>query len=209
MRTAAVRKATFTIALIVLGTALTAAPAAADPHHPDGGEALLAACAAEMNNDANFPVDVTLPSASSSTLVPSFDSSRACTKFGWAEFDAPAAAFTVIPDFAGPNIATNEWDCNHSSVYYGIYGRTSSGRWVYLRGGLMYGKLAGGQCGYSVTNFPAQPWGANSWKQWGGGKFRIATQTWSHDDPALAHQHNLCSDLKNCYWNTLLRIIVE
>ncbi len=210
MRTNAIRRACLTIALSVVGTALAAAPAAADPHHPLSGEELLESCAGEMNS--SLPVDVTLPSGSSSTLVGSYNNSgqSACWNFGWAEFDAPAAAFTVAPEFAGPNINSSAWDCNHSLVTYGIYGQTSSGQWVYLRGGLMYGKLSNGVCGYDVNNFPSQAsWGANSWKQWGGGKFRIGTRSWSHDDPQLGHHHDSCDDLANCVWNTLLHITVE
>ena len=204
----------FVVLTLALAGLALATPAAAhpgdDPHHPVTGEELLESCAAEM---ANLPVDVVLPGAGNhSTLIPSFhDGNQSqCWNFGWAEYDAPAAVFTVTPEFAGPNITSNGWDCNHSSLYYGIYGQTSWGQWVYLRGGLMYGQLTGNTCKYSVENFPSQAsWAQNSWSQWGGGKFRIGTRSWSHDDPALGHQHNLCADPFECVWNTLLRITLS
>lgn len=219
------------VALSVLGTTLVAAPAlaaarppapapapatdharhvavsAADPNHPFG-EDLLKSCAPMMGS---LPVDITLPSASSANLVPSFEitpGTTECLRFGWADFNAPAAPFNVIPEFAGPNVLTSDWDCNHTSLMYGIYGQTSLGTWVYLRGGLGYGKRSGSNCGHSVNNFPAQPWGADSQKQWGGGRFRIGTMTWTHNDRRFAHPGNLCSHPENCYWNSLLRVVV-
>jgi hypothetical protein len=198
------------LTLLVASSLLIARPVLADDHHPDSGEGLLESCAAELNNF--LPVDVILPAGrASSTLVPSYNDANqsACWNFGWAEYDAPAAVFTVTPEFAGPNINFSDWDCNHSSVYYGIYGQTSWGQWVYLRGGLMYGKRSGNQCRYSVRNFPAQTWGQDSWSQWGGGKFRIGLRSWSHDDRSIGHTHDLCSDPVNCVWNTLLRITLS
>jgi hypothetical protein len=224
MKVTAIRRVRILVALSVLGTTLLAAPAlaatkqaptvghaahpaAADPHHPFG-EDLLRACAAEMGS---LPVDLTLPSTSSANWVPSFqitpDASE-CLKFGWAEFNAPAAEFNVIPEFAGPNVVTSDWDCNHTSLMYGVFGQTSSGQWVYLRGGLEYGKRSGSGCGHDVGNFPTQLWGANSQKQWGGGRFRIGTMTWTHNDRRFGHPGNLCSDPENCYWNSLLRVVV-
>src|SRR5262245_9723753 len=61
-----------------------AAPAAADPHHPDSGEELLSSCADELNR--GLPVDVNLPRGSSALDVPSFNdpSQSPCWNFGWA-----------------------------------------------------------------------------------------------------------------------------
>jgi hypothetical protein len=208
MKRNTIRRVFTVLGLIALGLTVAPGPAFADPHHPFGEE-LLQQCASQM---ADLPVDVTLPSASSSTLVPSFQVTGeefACWSFGWAEIDAPSAPLTVIPEFAGPNITSSGWDCNHSSFFYGIYGQTSIGTWVYLRGGLGYGKLANGQCGHDVNNPPSQAsWGDNSQRQWGGGKFRIGVQSWNHNDPNFGHPNPLCGTATNCYWNTLLRILV-
>jgi hypothetical protein len=211
MKTTGIRRAAVLLTVSVLGTVLAAAPAAADDHHPFTGEEQLEACANELNSPNGLPVDVNMPAQSHSELVPSFNDANqsVCWNFGWAEINAPAAPFTVIPEFAGPNITSSGWDCNHSTVFYGIYGQTSWGQWVYLRGGLMYGNLANGACGHAVSNFPSQAsWARNQWTQWGGGKFRIGMASWSHDDPAIGHHNDFCADPKNCYWNTLLRILV-
>jgi hypothetical protein len=223
------RRTRIVVALAVLGSTLIAAPAlaataapapaapaghaahlaAGDPHHPFG-EDLLKVCADEMNRSA-FRIDQVLPSTTSSTMVSTrSDRSRStCWNFGWSEVTVPATEFTVYPQFSGPDINFSLWDCNHSSMLYGIYGQASNGAWVYLRGGLGYGNLANNSCYHDVANFPAQTWGANFQTQWGGGKFRIGTQVWSHDDPNFGHPHNLCADPVNCWWNSRLLVIVQ
>jgi len=195
------------VAAAALMTAPAAPASAHDPHHPETGEELLASCADEL--DRGLPVDVNLPRGASALDIPSFNDAAQsqCWNFGWAEYYEPdTIPFTVAPAWAGPNINFTAWDCNHSSIHYGIYGQTSWGQWVYLRGGLMYGKLVGGVCRYSVSNFPAQPWGQDSWRQWAGGRFRIGLRSWNHDDPALGHTHDLCPDPVNCVWPTRLHL---
>jgi hypothetical protein len=195
--------------LATVGSTVPATSAAADLHHPLSGKELLVSCAAEMNTF--LPVDVTLSGLrSSATLVRSYNSAAAtaCWNFGWAEINAPTRRFSVIPAFAGPNITSSPWDCNHSSVIYGVYGQHPTGQWSFVAGGLMYGNLADGVCGYHPGNFPSQAnWSVSPTVA--GARFRIGTRSWSHDDPGLSHQHNLCAHATECVWPTKVQIVMH
>ena len=205
-----------TVAAIVVGTALGAVPAMADdPHHPLSGPDLLQSCVHGLNTNA-LPLDRVITGLPNWDLVPSYNdpSQSECANFGWAGFSVRTGPFTVTPTFSGPNINTSAWDCNHSSVTYGLYRwNRVTNLWSFVGGGVMYGNLAGGVCGHSVNNFPSQAsWGRDSLTSYSTpniSRFRIAVQSWSHNDTNIGHPGNLCADRVDCLWDTRVAVALS
>lgn len=199
------RKTVLTLA--ISGVLLHVSTARAQHEMPgSGGVALRSSCAAQMNN---LPVDVDLPYSFGWPQVvtaPSFASGeQSCLDFTWVRKFFYYQNL-IDPEFGGPAITNSGWDCNHSSVEYGVYRRVGS-TWSYVGGGLMYGALKNGQCTYSVSNFPQQPGtdtvfplnvcgnpGFPCWTE-----IRVGIRTWSHNDRALGHPGNQCSGT-SCWW---------
>ncbi len=130
---------------------------------------------------------------------------EACSDFAWVGGLVSVAAL-LEPQWAGPNIASAPWDCNHSTLEYGVY-RNARGQWQYLGGGLAYGELAtDGTCQHSVDNFPTHS-GSDEMLALAVDdptEVRVALRAWSHNDTAMGHPGDECAS-PSCYWPTRLR----
>jgi hypothetical protein len=171
--------------------------------HDDPITELRASCASRLNDlavDAEIaPGENHAEIAVESHAVGDAD----CADFAWIRGFAPGAAL-IEPAWGGPDRET-EWDCNHSSLEYGVY-RRGGGDWQYVGGGLAYGNLDDGSCGYSVDNFPEQ-YGSDSVLVQGDPaveiepiEVRVAVRAWTHNDPAYGHSGNDCASM-SCYWS--------
>lgn len=126
----------------------------------------------------------------------------------------------VFIEFGGPNIVTSPWDCQHSTLTFGVYKRFTNGPWQLISLGYIYGKMENGKCthSYSAANASPSTWHTETGEQGGApyvsvyggaveagttvvGEIRIATSSSAHDDPALGHPGTLCGSA-NCYYGT-------
>jgi hypothetical protein len=130
-----------------------------------------------------------------------------CADFAWVRGFVNGAAL-IEPEWSGPDRNT-DWDCNHSSLEFGVYRRLPSG-WEYVGGGLAYGNLEDGACSYSVDNFPIQT-GSDSVVVQGDRatevapiEVRVAIRAWTHNDPAYGHSGKDCDSL-SCFWPAAIR----
>jgi hypothetical protein len=130
-----------------------------------------------------------------------------CADYAWVRAYVGGAAL-IEPGWGGPDRAT-AWDCNHSSLEYGVYRRLSGG-WEYVGGALAFGKLEGDSCHHSVKNFPAQPGSDSVFVQAAsadsttGTEVRVAVRAWTHNDPDYGHTGDEC-DTPNCFWPATVR----
>jgi hypothetical protein len=98
------------------------------------------------------------------------------------------------------------WDCNHSSITYGVFRKNLSLPWEYVGGAELHGEIVDGVCRYTSTAFAS--WGPTTMNipvpnfAW---EYRIGIMAWSHNDPALSHMGTDCSTL-SCYWPSTLNI---
>lgn len=130
-----------------------------------------------------------------------------CADFAWVRGFVEGAAL-IEPGWSGPDRET-AWDCNHSSLEYGVY-RRLSGDWEYVGGGLAYGKLDRGSCLHSVDNFPVQAGSdsvlvhAANAAETAPTEVRVALRAWTHNDPDYGHTGEDC-DSPNCFWPATVR----
>lgn len=173
----------------------------------DPPSALRASCA-ELLNELPIDAELELDTHEGEVLVEAHAEARSgCANFSWIVARTSRGAL-IEPLWGGPE-RDLAWDCQHSSLDYGVY-RVVDGVGEYLGGGLAYGKLERGVCRYSVDHFPPQP-GADSVlvappqpDDAAHVKLQIGVRAWSHNDPDYGHGGDDCDSL-NCYWSAGIR----
>ncbi|HVJ14427.1 MAG TPA: hypothetical protein VM686_03260 [Polyangiaceae bacterium] len=122
-----------------------------------------------------------------------------CADLAWVRGFVEGTAL-ITPSWAGPSLTTSGWDCNHSTLEYGVYLR-SGAHWQFVDGAMAFGALGDdGVCGYSVHNFPRQT-GSDETVVLAGNatEVRVGVRAWSHNDTAMGHAGSDCEG-KSCYW---------
>ena len=162
-----------------------------------------------------------------------------CENFGWVRLPPIANAQVLIePSWDGRQFDpgrqgdSRRWDCNHSTIEYGVFATTSvflptsfrllSGfnftefflQRQLIGGGQLFGWLVGNDCIYKVTDplnvytFPSG-WGREVQATTATTGLLIAVQSWSHNDPDIGHTGTDCALRadRSCWWPTRLLIV--
>jgi hypothetical protein len=202
----------FVVTGFALAVAMFASTAAHAQHTMPGSmsETFKKSCTSQI---PNLPVAVDRGFLIGTTTAPAYlvglshaTGQATCADYTWIK--GWFGFFGLVTPFAGwPAITTSAWDCNHSTVDYGVYVKWGAS-WTYLGGGLLYGKLVNGVCTHAAANFPQQAGSVdsvfmpNSSVPWvfAPTEFRVATRVWNHDDPTIGHPGNVCGGNVNCWW---------
>jgi hypothetical protein len=160
----------------------------------------------------NMPTDVAAPNGYGTYFLTGQGfSNEGCWGFTWFRSNTANIGpiyFSARMYWNGPNIATSAWDCNHSTITYGVFtqpgGPGTTVTWV--GGGSMFGQLVGGTCTYKVSN-PPGGWGTDYVRVTGSQyqDYWIAVQQWAHNDPNIGHPGNLCAS-DSCYFSPKIRL---
>lgn len=170
-------------------------------------------CLASVRN-GSLPVDEQLGIVSGDVRVtlPGY-TDEGCLGYTWAEFYGLFDRTRIIKPSYGINVSTSEWDCNHTSLTFGVYKKVtiplpiggSLTTWTFVGGGQMYGLLVNGTCTYDPENFP-HGLGTKTLTLTTGGTYRVATKSWQHDDVDLGHPGTACDGEDMCHHETKLFI---
>jgi hypothetical protein len=235
--------------VIAVAAAFTPAIADAQTHFLPSAQDVLRSCATALNN-GELPVDLHLPRAVPNSLPKGAKALReflvpllrqpdhaqealTCSNFGWADIAASRfGTVTIAPDWAAPSFASSAphlqgWDCNHSTIQYGVFSRPvvffpsffrhlglespiPLGSWTFIGGGQLWGWPDTDECTHAVTDplhryTVPSGWGRNQEDTTAAIGLRIGVISWSHNDPALGHSGNECADTE-CWWPTTVHI---
>lgn len=204
-----------TAATVLSASALTTTPAYAHDDEPivSGGglyEDLIKSCADELEAGA-LPLTGWLSSGSEFSIWPRAHRDDvapvACADFTWLKMRVTSSYFTFEVEGVDRD-AANDWDCNHSTVSFGLYHEEADGHFTWTGGGSFYGNWENGACSYTTSGFPSGT------TQWGNpiagkptnasGEYRVAFYQWAHNDPGIGHPTDYCPDgsgvqAENCH----------
>ncbi|HEY3664977.1 MAG TPA: VCBS repeat-containing protein [Polyangiaceae bacterium] len=173
-----------------------------DPHHPGNLD-----CTAQLNSGQITPTITTTagPTARVRRIpaaTPATSANLGCAAYTFVKLAGIYDSATITPSYAGPNVTTAAFDCNHTTVNYCVYNGLAGGGYSIVNCGALFGKLVNGTCTHDMANVPSS--GPNSVSI---GRFVrdpvIAVFSWTHNDASFGHPGNLCSGI-NCYWQTNL-----
>src|SRR5712691_8910211 len=129
---------------------------AQDPHHPDNLD-----CSAQLNSGAVTPTITSSGSPSSrGVLAPAAVAASSidlgCSGYTYVKVKGMYDTLTIKPVFAGVNVNTSAWDCNHTAMNYSVYNNVN-GAYTKVGGGVLFGTLdASGTCIHDISSFASQ-----------------------------------------------------
>ena len=170
-------------------------------------------CASEI---PTLPIDA-VTTTTGSFLVPGFFD-QGCRSFTWVQFPGNVKSIRLFGLYAGANINSSAWDCNHSTISYALYKKLLDGTWALVTFDRRYGYLRPAPnltCDYnsglafpdSVGSFWEEDYAQCLWSILffcglsSATEYRLAIQSWQHNDTALSHPGDACGT-ESCFWSS-------
>lgn len=142
-------------------------------------------------------------------------STDSCATMNWVRVMGQPTNGNVVSfnlKYAGRTTVASAWDCQHSSVVWGLFRKSDLGVWQFRAGSRLHGSYANGECSYQPPGGFLGDWGSLSFNDDVTGmarpiEYRAAFVAWSHDDPLFGHTVSYCDHPTDCYWPMEFNIV--